>query len=329
MNRLGIGFWPDVFAAKEMLKYSIDAEGKGYDSVWIAEHYLFRDAFSTLAAIALQTKRMKLATGVVNPYTRHPALIAMSIATIDELSGGRAILGIGSGVSLWIKQQMAMKMDGPLSVTKEAIEIVKGILAGEEFSYLGQKFTLRGMKLGFKTIQERIPVYMAAVGQNALKLAGEIADGVILTAGCSPRYVADAVKIIRMGARNAGRDPSKIDVAAFLICSVSEDSKAAKDRTRELVAFLLARPGRAELMLSEEGMDQKALYLVKREVQKGKLREAGRHVTEAMINSMAVAGTSAECRRMIQKYVEAEATLPVLMLLDPSDRAVSSTLDLI
>ena len=158
MRRLGVSFWPEVFSASDVVKYSREAEKKGYDSVWIAEHYLFRDAFATLGAVALATSRIRLATGVVNPYTRHPAFIAMSVATIDELSNGRAILGIGSGVSFWIEEQMAMKMERPVSVTKESIQVIRRLLSGETVSYKGRTFTLRGMKLGFKTCQADIPI---------------------------------------------------------------------------------------------------------------------------------------------------------------------------
>lgn len=329
MRRLGVSFWPEVFSASDVVKYSREAEKKGYDSVWIAEHYLFRDAFATLGAVALATSRIRLATGVVNPYTRHPAFIAMSVATIDELSNGRAILGIGSGVSFWIEEQMAMKMERPVSVTKESIQVIRRLLSGETVSYKGRTFTLRGMKLGFKTCQADIPIYMAAVGPKTLQLAGEIADGVILTAGCSPKYVADAVENIRLGAEKANKKLSQMDIVAFLISAVSEDSKAAKDMTRELVASLLTRPGRAKLMLNPEDLDEKALGRIMQEAQRGNLDAAGTHVTAPMIESMSVAGTPQECRQKIEEYARKGATLPVIMLINPKDQVGSPTLNLI
>jgi len=329
MRRLGVSFLPDVFSANDLIKYSREAEKRGYDSIWIAEHYLFRDAFAALGAIALATSWIRLATGVVNPYTRHPALIAMSVATIDELSNGRALLGIGSGVSFWIEEQMGMKMEKPISATKESIQIIRRLLAGEDVSYRGQTFTLRNMKLGFKTHQRDIPIYMAAVGRSALQLAGEIADGVILTAGCSPKYVADAVQNIKIGAEKANRERSQIAIAAFLISAVSEESKAAKNMTREVVASLLTRPGRARLMLNPEDLDRKALALIKQEAKRGNLKAAGAHVTVPMIESMSVAGTRQECRRKIEEYVRAGATLPVVMLISPKDQDASSVLNLI
>lgn len=329
MRRLGVSFWPEVFSASDVIKYSREAEKKGYDSVWIAEHYLFRDAFATLGAVALATTRMRLATGVVNPYTRHPAFVAMSVATIDELSNGRAILGIGSGVSFWIEEQMAMKMEKPVTVMKESIQVIRRLLSGETVSYKGRTFTLRDMKLGFKTYQDNVPIYMAAVGPKTLQLAGEIADGVILTAGCSPKYVADAVENIRIGAEKANKKMSQMDIVAFLISSVSEDSKAAKDMTRELIASLLTRPGRAKLMLNPEDLDEKALGRIMQEAQRGNLGAAGTHVTAPMIESMSVAGTPQECRRRIDEYARKGATLPVVMLINPKEQEGSLTLDLI
>ena len=329
MRRFGVSFWPEVFSASDVVKYSREAEKKGYDSVWIAEHYLFRDAFATLGAVALATSRIRLATGIVNPYTRHPASIAMSVATIDELSNGRAILGIGSGVPFWIEEQMAMKMEKPVSVTGDSIQVIRRLLSGETVSYKGQAFTLRNMKLGLKTCQSNVPIYMAAVGSKTLQLAGEIADGVILTAGCSPKYVADAVENIRIGAEKADKKMSDMEIVAFLISAVSEDSKSAKDMTRELIASLLTRPGRAKLMLNPEDLDEKALGLIKQEAQKGNLGAAGRLVTTPMIESMSVAGTPQECRPKIEEYVRKGVTLPVVMLINPKDQVSSPTLNLI
>lgn len=329
MRRLGVSFWPEVFSASDVVKYSREAEKKGYDSVWIAEHYLFRDAFATLGAVALATSRIRLATGVVNPYTRHPASIAMSVATIDELSNGRAILGIGSGVPFWIEEQMGMEMGRPVSVTRDSIQVIRRLLSEETVSYKGRVFTLRDMKLGFKTCQSHVPIYMAAVGSKTLQLAGEIADGVILTAGCSPKYVADAVENIRIGAEKAKRKMSEMEIVAFLISAVSENSKAAKDMTRELIASLLTRPGRAKLMLNPEDLDEKALGLIKEEAQRGNLSAAGTHVTTPMIESMSVAGTPQECRPKIAEYVRKGATLPVVMLINPKDQVSSPTLNLI
>jgi len=326
MTRLGIAFWPDVFLTKDMVKYARKAEEKGYESVWVAEHHLFRDAFSTLAAIALATKRIRLATGVVNPYARHPAIIAMSIASVDELSGGRAMLGIGTGVPYWIEEQMAIRMKRPVLMMKEAIQIIRQLLTGENVTYNGRIFTIKDMRLGFKVSQERIPIYMAAIGQNMLQLAGEIADGVILTAGSSLKYMTTAIKNIEIGAQKAGRNLSQIDVAAFLICSVSEDSRAAKHATRELVAILLTRPSRAELMLEKEDLDENALSLMKRELQKGNMKQASTYVTEAMIDSVTISGTPQECRQKIQAYRRAHVTLPIITLVNSN---ISAPLDLI
>jgi 5,10-methylenetetrahydromethanopterin reductase len=312
-----------------MIECAKKAEEKGYESVWVAEHYLFRDAFSTLGAIASATRRIKLATGVVNPCTRHPALIAMSIATVDEFSGGRAILGIGTGVSSWIEEQMAMKMEKPISVIREAVHIMRKLLSGENVIYDGRVFTLKNTKLGFKTSQASVPIYVAAVGPKMLQLAGEVADGVILTAGCSLKYMTTAIENIKIGAERAGRNLSQIDIVAFLICSVSEDPSVAKDATRELVAFLLTRPGRAEIMLENEILDEKVLNLVRQQVQKGDLKLAGTYLTEAMIDAVTVAGTRQECKKKIQEFRRAHVTLPVINLTKPLGPEVSAALDLI
>lgn len=326
MIRLGIAFLDELLSIKDMVTYARISEERGYESVWVTEHYLFRDAFSTLGAIAQATERVGLATGVVNPYTRHPALIAMSIATIDDLSGGRAILGIGIGVPYWIKEQMSIRMEKAVVAMREAVQIIKELLTGKSVTYYGQVFTAKNMKLGFKTLRIKTPIYMAAVGQRMLQLAGEIADGIILTGGSSLNYTRHAIKNIKIGARKAGRDLSQIDVASYLVCSVSEDHKVAKDATRRLVAFLMSRPGRAELMLEEEDLDRKALNLIKQELRRGNTDKACAHVTEAMIDSVTVSGTPRECMERIQEYRYAGVTLPVIMPVGPD---VLAAIDLI
>jgi 5,10-methylenetetrahydromethanopterin reductase len=329
MARLGIGFRPEAFSVKDMVDCAKKAEQKGYESVWVAEHYLFRDAFSTLGAIASATSRIGLATGVVNPYTRHPALIAMSIASVDEFSGGRAILGIGTGALYWIEEQMSMKGEKPIFVMREALQIVRRLLSGENVTYEGRVFTLKNMKLGFKTSQASVPIYVAAVGPKMLQLAGEMADGVILTAGCSLKYMSTVIENIKIGAEKAGRNLSEIGIVAFLICSVSEDPSAARNATREQVAFLLTRPGRAEQMLEKEALDEEVLNRVKQEVQKGDLKRAGACLTEAMIDSVTVTGTRQECRKRIEDFRRAHVTLPVINLPAPAGPDVSAALDLI
>jgi 5,10-methylenetetrahydromethanopterin reductase len=312
---LGITFQPEAFSVKDIIRFTKKAESKGYESVWVPEHYLFRDAFSTLGTLASVTEKIKLATGVVNPYTRHPALIAMSIATLDEISDGRAILGIGTGVPYWIEQLMAIKMEKPILAMREAVYIIRKLLSGENVDYNGKVFALKNMRLGFKTPQTHIPIYIAAVGPEMQQLAGNIADGVILTAGCSLNYVLRTIKNIKLGAERVGRKLSQIDVAAFLICSVSEDSSTAKNATRELVAFLLSRPGRAEAMLEKDIYDQKLLKLIRQHVQKGDLKKAGAYLTEAMIDAVTIAGTPQECKKKIQEFKRANITLPILSIV--------------
>ena len=326
MTRLGIAFLSDMFSTKDIIKYAMEAEEKGYESIWIAEHYFYRDAFSILGSIALKTKRIRLATGVINPYTRHPALIAMTIATLDELSNGRAILGIGTGVPYWIKEQMGINMKNPVLTMRESILIIKKLLTGENVTYAGKSISVRGIQIGFRVAQSNIPIYLAAIGKKMLQLAGEVADGVIFTAGCSLKYVKSAIDNIKMGARKVGRDLSDIDIAALLICSVHSDSKKAKDATRELVALLLARPGRARLMLEEEKLNEKLLCLIKKEVCKGNLKKASTYLTESMIESVTVSGTPQECRQKIQEFIHAKINLPILL---PVSGEVSAVLDLI
>jgi len=317
---LGLVLAGDWYTTPEMVRYAKIAEGKGFDSIWVAEHYYFRDAFSTLAAIAAETSRIKLGTGVINPYTRNPALIAMSAATVNELSGGRMILGIGTSLPLWIEQQMKIPMGKPLVSMRESVQIIRKTLTGDSVSYEGNVFKVRNIKLGFGTEFRKIPVYVAAVGPRMLQLGGELGDGVLLTAGNSISYVKQAVNNIKEGATRSGRDFSKIDVASLILSSVGDFFPEEEETAiKEAVATLLSRPGRAELMLGRDAPDIDKARCMREAVMKGDLRTAVRYVTDEMIDAVAIVGPVEECLAKLKHYVSSTGvTLPIVSPLKPT-----------
>src|SRR5262249_45294191 len=117
------------------------AERLGLNSFWVPEDYAFPGAFSSCAAIAVATNHIKIGTGVINPFTRHPVLIAMELAALDQLSNGRAILGLGASIRLWIEEQMGIRYDKPLAALREAVAIIRGLFAAEQLKYRGRAFT--------------------------------------------------------------------------------------------------------------------------------------------------------------------------------------------
>jgi len=188
----GIEFVPDepVYKIGYMAKL---AEDHGFQNIWITDHYNNRDVWTTLAVLSMMTNRIRLGTGVTNPYTRNAAITASSIASINELSGGRAVLGIGPGDRATF-EKMGIEWDKPLTRVREAVLAIRAFLAKEQVSQAGFK----GAQMAFSA--GRIPIYIGAQGPKMLELAGAIADGVLINAS-HPEDFKFAVPVIRQGQR--------------------------------------------------------------------------------------------------------------------------------
>ncbi len=199
------------------------ADELGFGGVWVADSQsVFRDAFMALALFAKSTRRMQLATGVTNFITRHPAVLAHSFATLDELSGGRAILGVGVGESaIYNIGQKPSK----LNRLEEVIRVIRALMLGETVSFDGQD-----LKVSWPPRQ--VPVVMACTGPKSLQLAGRIADGVLFQVGADPQLVAYARKNIAIGAKQAGRKLADIKLYQRLACAVGTDRDQIRAEAR-------------------------------------------------------------------------------------------------
>lgn len=311
MERLGIALSPEIFSSNEIVRYALKAERSGFHSIWIPEHYFFRDSLTILGAISVLTKKIKLATGIVSLYTRHPALIAMSFACLNELSGGRAIAGIGLGVFSWL-QKMGIETDFQLAHIKETVNVLKELLKNKKVTYTSRYFSLNNVKLDFST-SNNIPIYLAAVNFKMLELAGEVADGVLLTAGCSPKYVSTARRKVEIGIKRREEPPSHFDVAAILLTSISRNSHKAKNLTRKTIASLLTRPGRAKLMLDENQINTQMFKKFEKLALSGDVDKASTYLTFDVIDSLSASGTISECADKIKQYRECGVDLPILL----------------
>ncbi|MEZ4547320.1 MAG: LLM class flavin-dependent oxidoreductase [Thermodesulfobacteriota bacterium] len=168
-------YWPDIKPG-ELVEFARLAEGLGYHSIWVPEMW-GRDAFSILGLLAANTTRIKLATGIVPVFSRAPSVIAQTIATLDEISGGRMILGLGTSGPAVIENWHGMKFKKPLQRTREYVEIIRMILSGGKVDYDGEIFKLKGFRLQFSPPRPDIPILVAAIGPKNIRLTGEVADG--------------------------------------------------------------------------------------------------------------------------------------------------------
>ncbi|MDI6703014.1 5,10-methylenetetrahydromethanopterin reductase [Methanothermobacter wolfeii] len=228
--KFGIEFVPNE-PIEKIVKLVKLAEDVGFEYAWITDHYNNKNVYETLALIAEGTETIKLGPGVTNPYVRSPAITASAIATLDELSNGRATLGIGPGDKATF-DALGIEWVKPVSTIRDAIAMMRTLLAGEK--------TETGAQLmGVKAVQEKIPIYMGAQGPMMLKTAGEISDGALINAS-NPKDFEAAVPLIKEGAESAGKSLSDIDVAAYTCCSIDEDSAAAANAAKIVVAFIAA-----------------------------------------------------------------------------------------
>ncbi len=225
-NDLPVDVYPEL---------ALRAEQAGFDAFWVSDDLFLRNVWIILAAAARTTSRIQLGTCIVNPYTQHPVEIAMAAATLDELSGGRALLGISSGADDFLGW-VGIRAEHPVSVVSETISALRRLFAGDREHPAGA--FVRGWTdeayLRFAT--RSIPIYVGAMSPRMLALIGSDADGG-LPLLFPPESFGEALGHIRRGAADAARDLSDVDVAACIWCSVASDRGVAERALREKVAY--------------------------------------------------------------------------------------------
>lgn len=302
MARIGLELSGEP-SVPEMMRIARLAEGLGYDSIWLTETRFTRDAVTTSAAVAAVTTRLRVGTAVVNPFTRGAVLNAVTAATLDELSGGRFVLGIGPGSPTVLARQ-GIPFHQPLSRLRETVAVVRAMLLGDSVD-LGAGNTA----LDFTPIRSTLPIYLGVTGPRALKLAGEIADGVILNAFVSLDYTRRAIERVRSAALDAGRDPDSIEIAQSIAVSVDDDSKRARDAVRPLVATYLAQfPNIAR----ESGIAESELRAIAALHAEGEATAAASMVSDDVVSVLTCSGTPHECRVQIEARRAVGVQLPIL-----------------
>jgi 5,10-methylenetetrahydromethanopterin reductase len=274
------------------------AEEAGFETIWITDHYNNRDVWSTLGVLSLLTSRVKLGTGVTNPYTRNVGITASSIASISELSGGRAILGIGPGDKATF-DKMGIPWDRPLTRVKEAVSAIRAFLAREQVSQAG----FVGAQLAFSA--GKIPIYIGAQGPKMLELAGAIGDGVLINAS-HPEDFKYAVPVIRQGAEKAGRRPEEVQICAYASFSADKDRDKAIGAAKMVVAFIVA--GSPENVLDRHGISLEEAQKIQGALARYDFGAAMAAVTPKMAEAFSVAGTPADCLARVDELLKTGVT---------------------
>ncbi len=221
-----------------LVELARSAEALGYDDLWVADERFFREVYSCLTACAHRTERIRLGTCVTDPYSRHPALTAMAIATVDELAGGRAVLGLGAGVSGF--RELGIDTSRSATALREAVELIRRLLAGETVTVKGQQVAFHGGRLDFTPARGAVPIYVASQRAAGCRVAGRLGDGAIMQGCVAEPLLAFFRDTVRTAAREAGRDPDTIDLVARINVCVDDDARAARDVMRPTIVRSLS-----------------------------------------------------------------------------------------
>ncbi|MEZ4523345.1 MAG: LLM class flavin-dependent oxidoreductase [Thermomicrobiales bacterium] len=315
--------------ARRVIEIARFAEDRNYDIFWIPDERFFREVYGLCTAVAGATANILVGPCVTDPYTRHPALTAMAIATLDEISEGRAVLGLGAGVSgfaeLGIKRQQVARR------SSEAIHLIRRMLSGEDVEIHGDVLSFSG-KLHFTPPRDDLPVYLAAGGPMMLRAGGMLANGVIIEGCVAPGTIERARDVIDLGASYVGRDPRSIDIVARIDIAVDDSLEAAYDALRPRVArkLIAAAPGFVTflargLVVSEELREMVADldYTWEADV----LEEIGRLLPDSFVDAFAVAATPDGLSERLDHLVNRGATQIIVNPIPTEGDAVEPAIE--
>ena len=290
------------------------AEDRGFGSLWVTERYFQEETFALLGFLAAATERIELGVGVVNPYTRHPALTAMGAATLGRLAGGRLALGLGRSDRATIEGALGIPYGRPLDTLAGAVALIRRLLAGEAAEETG------GARLAVLPPRPP-PIFLAAIGPRALRLAGAVADGVLLNAYVPAAYARWAAAEVRDAAVRAGRDPAAVEVACMLVARPGDPADALPPLHARLAA-ILAEPHVGELMRDRGGLalDLDALRAA---AAAGGGAAAAAHVAASDAEACALVGGADRMAERVEEYREAGVDRPLLLPRLPDFEAVA------
>ncbi|PZG48888.1 hypothetical protein C1I98_12125 [Spongiactinospora gelatinilytica] len=295
--------------AGDAVRVARAAEQAGCDTVWITEDYCERGAFALAGAIAAVTGRVRIGIGVINPWTRHPALIAMELAALDEVSEGRAVLGLGASNPRWMSDQLGIPFDRPIGRLTESVELVRALMTGEPVRHHGEHFRVEAA-LAFTPPRTRPPIVLGVKGPRALAMAAERADGLLLSILSSAPYVASVRE--RVGA--------ELELSAYVGLSVDDaDPAAARARARAGVATYLGVHGDHEITRIA-GLDPERCAAFRAGWRSGAPRAD--LVDDALLDVFTAAGTIDDAARHLRGLADAGLDVAVIRDAPETDPAI-------
>ncbi len=319
------------------------ADQAGVESLWCLEDPDGWDAFSVLGAMARETERIRLGTGVTNPYYRHPALLAASTTTLDLLSDGRAFLGLGRGQEEWYREALGISVGKPVRALRETFDLLDQWWSSDMRATSdaeATEFAVSDWERVIRPLAGRVPIYLAAVGPMALRLAGRYADGVIFNDLASFGFLRDAVSTVRAAAAEAGRDPDTLQFYSRSAVTITDDPEALYEQRKSTVAMIHTLPGMERLLDSEQFDVERIIADVRQTMNTGTILSQGggfgdlrrggdlnaarAAIPTELMAELVVAGSIPEVRRMIAQLQEIGITH--VFLARPGEDATAGSL---
>ncbi|HZF52923.1 MAG TPA: LLM class flavin-dependent oxidoreductase [Polyangiaceae bacterium] len=307
-----VAFWKN-YDRKLYLRAAQLADDLGYDSFWLPEAWGY-EVFSLLTEVAVKTKRIRLGTGIVNVYSRSPGLLAMHAATLDEISEGRFMLGIGTSGKRVIEGFHGRPFEKPLTQVRDVIKVVRTLLAGGKLHEAGADLVdYRPFELAFKPARPNVPIYVAALKQKAIESIGELADGWIPTF-----WPYDKLQVgrdwIAAGAKRAGRDPASIVTAPFTMLLPMGGGGGLK-MAKDIIAFYIGGMGDYYIeLLTGFGFGDDCKRIDELYKNKETRSQASAAVPDRMVEALTISGDPQHCIEELKRRRQFGIDLPILNL---------------
>jgi len=302
------------------VELAVAAEACGFDALWYAENPFGRGVLPTVAACGRATKRIEHGIGVFSPFIRHPALMAMEMGALDELLGGRSNLGLGTGIpSLFSKTRIPFEK--PIAALRDTVTIIRALMRGETVTYDGKVFSASGLKLEFDPLRKDYPIFIASMGEQSIRLTGEVADGLIVSNLCTPAFSTRAIEAANAVA-DKRRLPAPLRVVQYAPCVAGADRASARDFARDFVGKQIASafgpkstPVSRRWHLEGSGIAEADFIEMATRMMAG--ASARTIVSDTVLDLYAVAGNADDCIAAYHRYFDAGVSEVVVTFRGP------------
>jgi 5,10-methylenetetrahydromethanopterin reductase len=317
--KFGFGFVPKMSLA-DSARIVQAGESLGYSMAWVPDQTFYRDPFLVLASWAQATTKIELMVGVTNPYTRHPAQVARSIATLDEMAHGRAHLGVGAGNRRELLLPMGHEQTAAAERCREMVILVRDLVRGETVHHRSEYIIADGIKLQWIPLRANIPLHVAARGALTLEVAGEVADGAIIGALVSPAGLDYAFEALARGAARSGRSMKDIMITSWVTCIITDNMEQIEERLKASISHIIG--GAPVPLLTAMGLESDYVARLKAAYGAGGPESAARLVSRREIDMLSIVGSPDEVRAKIAR-LEARGVDQIGILISEANPAAT------